>query len=241
MTPMARRPTRSNTRAPRWVGFWSVVLLLCASAGAAAFWVGRSVIGEWGARGTPIRDLTTNLLAEEKKEGKTAWEKRAQQSRETKPMVEVIPAEPTEQAGAQPAAEQPQTEEPAPGEEASSTKPKPEEGKSREQPEAAPPGPRGPAKAAGTGTASEKEQPASKGFVVRAGSFTDEKYLAECKAALKQHGYHYWVTDYQREGTLYHRVNVGEFPTREEAELFKKELAQSGITADVVPPGARGR
>lgn len=221
----------------QWLGFWSVVLLLCAGAGAASYWVGRNVIGAWGEHGTPVRDLTTSLLAEEKEEGKKAWERRARGARSARPMVEVVPAEPIEEPEEEPTPEEPEEpEESAREEEGTDTPDEREEGPTREgaerestpKPEKPdePPEPR-----------RERERPTTGLFVVRAGSFTDDEYLEERKAALRQRGYSPWVTEYTKDGMVYHRVNVAQCPTRQEAELLKKELAQVGIDADVVAPG----
>lgn len=205
--------------------------MLCAGVGTAAYWVGRNVIGEWGAQGTPIRDLSTRLLGDETEEGRTAWEARAERARSSQPIVEVVPLDRVEEDD-ESTEESPEADARDGAEEASGTEAE------RGQDER--PGEAEATEAEPAETMVEPERPTTGSFLVRAGSFTADETLEARKSALIRRGYHPWITEYEHEGTVYRRVNVGEFPTREEAELLKKELAQSGIDADVVPQGAGG-
>ncbi len=224
---MARRTRRSKSRAARWLTFWSVVLMLCVLVGAASFWVGKYVIGEKLEAGTPVREITTRLLQDD------------DDKPPSRPMVEVMPAdrpplattpgdeENQESEGADEDEEEATPEEERRGRDAEARVDRePRRGETRaERPE--PPRPAERTTPPMTRAATPRE------YVVRAGSFTDPAYLQERKAALQERGYQFWITPHERDGRIYYRVNVGEFPTEAEARRLQRELVQQGIDADV--------
>ena len=230
---MARRTPRSKSRASRFLSFWSVVLMLCVFVGTASFLAGRYIIGEKLEAGTPVREITTDLLRDQ-----------GADQPPPRPMVEVLPAEETPTAEPAAGEEQPEEE----GEAAPTTTPR-----ATPPPVTEPPWrttPRGgveereegsalrePAPPERAGPSPPRRPPASapSQYVVRAGSFTNTETLEARKAALLQRGYQFWVTPHERDGRIYYRVNVGEFPTESEAKRFERELESQGIDADVVP------
>lgn len=70
-------------------------------------------------------------------------------------------------------------------------------------------------------------------FVVSAGSFASESNAQQQVTRLARMGYHPYVSRTQREGVTFTRVNVGQFPSRAEAERVADELRAKGFDAAV--------
>jgi cell division protein FtsN len=74
------------------------------------------------------------------------------------------------------------------------------------------------------------------GYQVTAGSFTVAANAERVKRSLEKQGYHPYLTEVQGRGATYHRVVVGAYGSREEAEAVKKDLEAAGFVAGVSGP-----
>lgn len=75
--------------------------------------------------------------------------------------------------------------------------------------------------------------PEGGGFVVTAGSFASEENAQVQVTRLAGMGYQPYVTRTERDGVTFTRVNVGQFPTREEAQRVADELRARGFDSAV--------
>ena len=66
-----------------------------------------------------------------------------------------------------------------------------------------------------------------------AGSFADQGNAQRQVRRLAEQGYQPYVTTVEKDGITYHRVNVGLYETREQAERVRDQLRSEGFDAIV--------
>lgn len=230
---MSRDTQRSNKRATHWLGFWLVILVVCAGVGYGSYVLGKDVIGTRLAKeGTPIRDLSgeSSVSLEPVEGDEGPWGGGVTPPPPPpEPIVEIeeieseeLPEQPAE-AEAEATADKPTADEPEMVEE-------PEAAESEGEPEAAR------AEEPSSEPAAPpvvEERTAARRYVVRAGSFKTREALESRVRELKSLGYRPWETKIERDGVEYTRVNVAEFTTPEEAEQLQRELAALDIDAEI--------
>ncbi len=197
------------------IGFWAIIVGLCVITGMISYGAGRNWVGR--ALGEAISRQTVEIKPQET----TASSPETPQDQSGPPpaqaRVEMEPREPTEaekqdltqqNLDAAAASAKSSTSESAP--------PAPESAPSADKPE----------EQTATGT----------GFLVTAGSFTVPANAERVKRNLEKRGYHPYLSRIERRGTSYHRVVVGTYGSREEAEAVRRELEAAGFVAGVTAP-----
>lgn len=191
--------------------FWAVVLIICAAVGLVSYAAGRRYVGS---------RLQEMKLAESAPEIKPMDEElqrpdTAPEAPPEQPVVTLRERQPT-------ARERQEAEERVRGSE-------PQDGASLHAREQAPQPQLPPEQ-----TASPEAPQADSGtYVVCAGSFANEGNAQAQVNRLVQMGYHPYLTRTERDGKTHTRVNVGQFPTREEAERVAEELRSRGFDAAI--------
>lgn len=193
------------------VGFWVVTLGLCLVAGLVSYELGRNWVGR--TLGAAIASENVQIKPQEASGAANAvGEQTAPPPAQAK--VEMEPRAPTEAEKADLTANGLSKPESAPGDAASAGTDPSGTG----------------AAAAGTGTT-----PASGGgsYQVTAGSYTVLANAEATKRKLERRGYRPYLSDFERRGTTYHRVIVGDYGDQGEAERVKQELEGAGFVAGV--------
>lgn len=199
--------------------FWTVVAVLCAIVGTAAYYFGRDYVGqhlhemEVQQRAPDIKpQSTTPTLAEDDDTSANP---------PVQPVVTVREREPTSREERRARRE---LEEPQDGAQLNAAKAAEEEADEPEEPEP-------------EQTEEPEEEQAdhggSEGYLVVAGSFADQENAEQQVRRLTGRGYQPFITTHEREGITYRRVNVGVFSTRDEAEDVREKLSSQGFDAAV--------
>ncbi len=191
--------------------FWLTVLLICAIAGVLSYQAGKN----WVGRRLAEVDLEGEARPEPTGESPTTEMLSGEQEEQAplRPVVEIEEREPTgsERLLGQPGQEGEQIAEgPQDGAELHATESEAEEGGAKQPP---------------TGDGE---------WVVTAGSFAEEDNARRQVQKLEERGYNPFITEIQKEGITYHRVNVGTFSGRDDAEELAQQVREDGFVAGVV-------
>jgi cell division protein FtsN len=207
------------------LGFWAVALGICLVAGivsyeAGKYWVGRQLAQTFAAdnRPRPVAGTTTD----------EPWGNSGQEPPPSRPKVELEPRAPSDAEEKDLVVSGPQDATSTPGSERS-------EDEARGQKEQGPP-----ASAAPSESVAAPSPPASRGsdpgYLVTAGSYTVAANAERVRGDLEARGYHPYITELQQRGVTYHRVVVGVYGDRSQAEEVRRKLDQSGFVSGVVAP-----
>ncbi|HUS80288.1 MAG TPA: SPOR domain-containing protein [Armatimonadota bacterium] len=213
---MSQKKPTLGERLMEGLRFWAVVLVICGVVGLASYTIGKRYVG-------------SHLHEMEVKEG----------APEITPMDENV-SQPAEENGEPPDKAVVTMHE---------REPTPRERREAEQ-ELSGAGPQDGAELHAAEAAQERdetpppasaEQPppqdegasAGRKFVVSAGSFANEDNAQALVSRLAEMGYQPYVTHIEKDGMTYSRVNVGEFPSRDQAQEVADKLRSSGLDAAV--------
>ncbi len=204
-------PSPKNQESRQTLAFWLLVLLICVIAGVLSYQVGKN----WVGRRLAEVDLQAGVQPEPVGEAPTAKVSSGKPEEEAplRPVVKIEEREPTgsEELFSEPGLEGEQvTEEPQDG-----------AGLHAGESET-------------TGVGSEQPVAVEGEWVVTAGSFTEEDNARRQARKLEQRGYSPFITQIKNEGITYHRVNVGTFSNREDAEALAQKVREDGFVAGLV-------
>ena len=202
--------------------FWTVVAILCAIVGTAAFYFGRDYVGEH------LHEMEVHQRAPEIKPQTgpptLAEDEDTSTNPPVQPVVTVQEREPTSREERKARRE---LEEPQDGAELNAAR-----AAEQEQDDTA--------AESGTDAAGDEETQAEEadsggedGYVVVAGSFADEANAEKQVQRLADRGYQPFITTQEKNGITYRRVNVGMFASREEADGVREKLTSQGFDAAV--------
>ncbi len=196
------------------LGFWAIIIGLCLITGMISYGAGRNWVGR--ALGEAISREEVQIKPQEPSANSPETPPEQSGPPPAQARVEMEPREPTE-AEKQDLTQQNLDAAAASGDTAS--------GSSPPAAESAP-------------SAGKPEAPttAGPGYLVTAGSFTVPDNAERVKRNLEKRGYHPYLSRIERRGTTYHRVVLGAYGSREEAEAVKRELEAAGFVAGVTAP-----
>jgi len=204
-------PSRKEQQRRQTTAFWLMVLLICAIAGVLSYQAGK----DWVGRRLAEVDLEAGARPEPAGEG---------------PAAEVAPGEPEEEAPLRPVVEIEEREPTGseglfsePGQEGEQTAEGPQDGAELHTSESE-----------ATGDGSEQPSTAEGEWIVTAGSFTEESNARRQAQKLEERGYSPFITEIRKEGITYHRVNVGTFSGRDDAEELAQQVREDGFVAGLV-------
>lgn len=203
-----RRPTTDQWR--EGLGFWLIVFLICIVAGVISYQAGKNWVGRRLAE-VNLKASRPQLPAEQ--EDDTAVVELPEPGASGPPLTPQVTIEEREPT----AAEKMEVEVAA---RERQVRAEPQDGAQLnvEREEAAP-------------AADVNEG----GYVVTAGSYTDSANAQRVIEQLTDKGYHPFVTEVEKEGVVYRRVNVAVFDDRSQAEELRNELQKSGFVSGVMP------
>ena len=202
--------TRRRKTPDRWretVGFWLIVFLVCIVAGVISYQVGKNWVGGQLAE---ISGQAEGVQVTPEDDSQVA--------------DQLGPVEPKPPLTPQVTIEQ---REPSDSEKRAAQQMSPERAASREpqdgaelhaQPAAAPP-----------------EAPSTtSGYAVTAGSYASRDNAQRVVQRLTEAGYQPYITEVEKQGVVYQRVNVAVFDDRGEAEGLRDKLQQQGFVSGVM-------
>lgn len=203
---------RRGSKTDRWregLGFWLIVLLICVVAGVISYQTGKNWVGRRLAE-INLKPGGPQMPPEPKGASELAdrEEPTAPQPPLT-PQVSVEEREPNE-------AEKEEVKRAA------------REQQAREEPQN------------GAQLNAEQEETPSEpdsgegDFVVTAGSYANSDNARRIAERLTEKGYHPFVTEVEKEGIVYQRVNVAAFDDRSQAEQLRDQLQQEGFVSGVM-------
>ena len=206
---MGRRRSKADT----WregMGFWLIVLLICMVAGVISYQAGRNWVGRHLAE--------VNLRANQPElpsAGETDTEVVGLDELDTStppltPTVTITDREPSE-------AEKVEVERANLDRQAQDEA---EEGASDTAPH---------------GEAEPDAEVSEGGYVVTAGSYADQDNAQRAIQRLTEKGYRPFISEVDKEGITYQRVNVAVFDDRGQAEQLRDELKKQGFVSGVMP------
>jgi cell division protein FtsN len=198
--------------------FWAVVALLCAIFGISAYYFGREYVGEH-LHEMEVQQGRAPEIKPQSGPPTIAEDKDTSENPPVQPVVTIGEREPSdrEERRARRELEQPQDGAQLNAAEAAAEDDEDADGDG--------------AQAEDNGATSEE------GYVVVAGSFADEDNAEKQVQRLTDRGYQPFITTHDEDGITYRRVNVGMFPTREEAEGVEEKLNSQGFDAAVWSEG----
>ncbi len=218
---MASGKTSAGARILESLKFWTVVAILCAIVGTAAYYFGRDYVGEH------LHEMEVEQRAPDIQPQagapSVAAEEDTSSNPPVQPVVSVTEREPSsreerrarrELEGPQDGAQLNAARDAADGENDSD--------------------------ADGEDAETDEEQSSSgdeDGYVVVAGSFADQENADQQVQRLAERGYQPFITTQERDGITYRRVNAGVFSSREEAEGVQETLSSQGFDAAVWSEG----
>ncbi len=203
--------SRKDQQSRQTVAFWLMVLLICAIAGVLSYQAGKN----WVGRRLVEVDLEAGARPEPPGESPVAEVPSSGQEEEAplRPVVEIEEREPTGSEGLLS----------APGQEGEQTAEGPQDGAELHMSESE-----------ATGDGSEQPSATEGEWVVTAGSFAEEDNARRQVQKLEERGYSPFITQIKNEGITYHRVNVGTFSGRDDAEALAQKVREDGFVAGLV-------
>lgn len=185
-------------------GFWIIILGLCILAGALSYGLGRDWVGR--TLGEAISNENVQIKPQEQASGAAAGNQEQTGPPPAQAKADLEPREPTE-AEKQELAAQNLGDTGGNAEAAGGAEPPPSEV---------------PSASAGAGAAGGS-------YEVTAGSFTVVANAERVERDLEKRGHHPRLVQIQRRGTTYHRVVVGTYSDKQEAETVKQDLEAAGF------------
>jgi cell division septation protein DedD len=202
--------------------FWTVVAVLCAIVGTAAYYFGRDYVGEH------LHEMEVHQRAPEIKPQSgpptLADDEDTSANPPVQPVVSVRERDPSsrEERRARRELEEPQDGAQLNAAEAEEDAAEGDDGDEQDDEDA---------DVAEEQAADEGDD--GDGYVVVAGSFADAANAQKQVDRLTERGYQPFISTNEQDGITYRRVNVGVFSTREEAEGVEEKLTSQGFDAAV--------
>lgn len=218
---MAERDDSLKARIKSSLKFWLVVAVGCAAVGIGAFYVGRDYVGKH-LHEMDVRQRAPEIVPQVTSTAETDVETATEPPVE--PIVIVTEREPTarEERRVRRELAEPQDGAQLHAAEAAGTAESERSGSDTEAP-----------REEATGDRESGPQPEAGGFVVTAGSFADEVNARRQVERLTEQGYQPYLSTVEKDGLTYHRVNVGLYDTRDQAERVRDQLRSQGFDAIV--------
>lgn len=202
--------TRRRKTPDRWregLGFWLIVFLVCIVAGVISYQVGKNWVGRQLAE---ISGQAEGVQVTPEDDSQVA-----DQLGPVEPKPPLTPQVTIEQR--EPSDSEKQALEQTSPERAASQAPQ-DGAELNAQPAAAPP-----------------EAPSTtSGYGVTAGSFASRDNAQQVVERLTEAGYQPYITEVEKQGVVYQRVNVAVFDDRGEAEGLRDKLQQQGFVSGVM-------
>lgn len=202
---MAKPPRRGSAREA--LGFWLVTLIICGIAGLVSYEAGKNWVGKHLANAVSSQRI--EIKPQVGGEGTVGEAEQTSEAPPAEAQVEMEPRAPTEAERRDLSLQETQESPAEPG----PVSVLPEEPEATELPEPEPTG----------------------GFLVTAGSYRVAANAERVKANLEKQGYHPYISQMDQGGTLFHRVVVGAYGDRQEAERTSQQLQEAGFTSGVMP------
>ncbi|MGI5818980.1 MAG: SPOR domain-containing protein [Armatimonadota bacterium] len=195
--------------------FWTVVAVLCAIVGTAAYHFGRDYVGQH------LHEMEVHQRAPEIKPQSEGPALAGDEDTSANPPVQaVVTVQEREPTSREERRARRELEEPQDGAQLHAAEAAREERAAADGEE--------PEESGGQAGGTQED-----GYVVVAGSFADEANAQNQAQRLAERGYQPFITTHDRDGITYRRVNVGVFSDRAEAEGVKERLSSQGFDAAV--------
>jgi len=213
---MAQTKPTLGERLMESLRFWAVVAVICAVVGLLSYTVGKRYVGSQ-LHEMEVKDGAPEISPVD---DDVVLPGEGDESPPEKPIIVMREREPTARERREVERELAEGE-PQDGAELHAQ----EEAEAEEEEEPAPP----------DEEESTAAEPVGEGgdFVVSAGSFTSEDNAQTQVAKLVGMGYHPYLSRVERDGVTFSRVNVGRYPSRNQAQEVADELRAKGFDAAV--------